>query len=177
MTQAATLDDYGVLTAPLSLRIERVLPGPIERVWAYLTQEDLRRQWMAYGQMEQREGAEFELVWRNNELTNPPGARPDGYPDEHRMKSTILEIDPPRKLRFTWMQGEVTFELRPSGDKVVLTVDHKRISDRKNLLSVSAGWHAHLDLLAARIAGKAPAQPHWDHWANLHKEYEQRIPA
>ncbi len=173
----ATLDDYGVLTAPLSLRIERVLPGPIERVWAYLTEEDLRRQWMAAGQMEQRNGASFELVWRNDELTDPPGKRPGVYPEEHRMTSEILEIDPPRKLRFTWMQGEVTFELRASGDKVILTVDHKRISDRNNLLSVSAGWHAHLDVLAAKIAGKTPATPHWDRWTQLREEYELRLPA
>ena len=30
------MNDYGVLTAPDTLRIERLLPGPIERVWQYL---------------------------------------------------------------------------------------------------------------------------------------------
>ena len=29
--------DYGVVTAPDTVKIERMLPGPIERVWAYLT--------------------------------------------------------------------------------------------------------------------------------------------
>jgi hypothetical protein len=30
-----------------SVRIERLLPGPIERVWDYLTQPDLQRTWLA----------------------------------------------------------------------------------------------------------------------------------
>src|SRR5262249_41272244 len=35
--QAMTPDAYGVLTEPATLKIQRLLPGPIERVWAYLT--------------------------------------------------------------------------------------------------------------------------------------------
>ena len=49
MTELATLDAYGVLTEPATLKIQRVLPGPIERVWAYLTESELRRQWLAAG--------------------------------------------------------------------------------------------------------------------------------
>jgi uncharacterized protein YndB with AHSA1/START domain len=44
------------------LRIQRLLPGPIERVWAYLTESDLRRQWLASGTMQLQPGASFELV-------------------------------------------------------------------------------------------------------------------
>jgi uncharacterized protein YndB with AHSA1/START domain len=47
----ATMDDYGALTEPATLHIERLLPGPIERVWAYLTEGDLRRRWLASGDM------------------------------------------------------------------------------------------------------------------------------
>jgi hypothetical protein len=28
-------DEYGAITRPGTFRIERLLPGPIERVWAY----------------------------------------------------------------------------------------------------------------------------------------------
>ncbi len=35
--------DYGVVTAPGTVRIQRLLPGPIERIWAYLTDGELRR--------------------------------------------------------------------------------------------------------------------------------------
>ena len=32
---------------PQTIRFERLLPGPIERVWEYLTQPDLQRTWLA----------------------------------------------------------------------------------------------------------------------------------
>src|SRR6186713_3199067 len=68
-------DAYGTLIEPTTLKIQRMLPGPIERVWAYLTDGDLRRKWLAAGSMEMQVGAPFEFVWRNNELSNPPGKR------------------------------------------------------------------------------------------------------
>ncbi len=176
MTQVATREDYGVLTEPGTLTIRRILPGPIERVWAYLTDGDLRRQWLAAGAMELKVGAPFELVWRNAELTDPPGKRPEGFGEEHRMESEITELDPPRKLGISWgTTGGVTFELQPKGDEVLLTVIHRRVPDRSILLNVSAGWHAHLDVLAARVAGKVP-EPFWDHWAELKVEYDRRLP-
>jgi hypothetical protein len=70
----------------------------------------------------------------------------------------------------------VTFELEPVGDMVRFTLTHRRIPDRSIMLNVSAGWHAHLDVLAARLAGEEPP-PFWDHWAALKAEYEPRLPA
>src|SRR5208337_1249398 len=135
MTETATPDGYGVLTEPATLKIQRLLPGPIERVWAYLTESDLRRRWLAAGQMEMKAGAPFELVWRNDELTNSPGRRPAGFSEEHRMQSRITELDPPRKIAFTWEgSGEVSFELEPKGEEVLLTVIHRRLPDREFLL-------------------------------------------
>ncbi|MBW8859524.1 MAG: ATPase, partial [Caulobacter sp.] len=52
MSDLATLSAYGEVIEPLTLKIQRLLPGPVDRVWAYLTQSDLRRQWLAAGQME-----------------------------------------------------------------------------------------------------------------------------
>jgi len=177
MIDRAIPDAYGSLTEAATLKIQRLLPGPIERVWAYLTQSDLRRQWLAAGRMEMKIGAPVELVWRNDELTDPPGQRPPGFSDEHRMQSRITELDPPRKLAITWGPGgEVSFELDPKGSDVLLTVTHRRAPDRATLLKVSAGWHMHLDILVARATGKEPA-PFWDGWSHLHTEYGRRMPA
>ncbi len=177
MTKPSPPDAYGVLIDPATLKIQRLLPGPIERVWAYLTESELRRQWLAAGQMEEKVGAPFELVWRNDELTNPPGQRPPGFAAEHRMQSRITELDPPRKLAFTWQgSGDVSFELEPRGDRVLLTLIHRRLPDRATLLKVGPGWHNHLDVLVARATGKEPG-PFWDNWSRLQKEYEQRLPA
>ena len=177
MTDLATPDAYGVLTEPTTLKLQRLLPGPIERIWAYLTESDLRRKWLAAGEMEMKVGAPFELVWRNDELTNPPGQRPPGFGDEHRMQSRITELDPPRKFVIALGDsGEVSFELEPQGNQVLLTLIHRRLPDRATLLKVAAGWHTHLDNLVARATGKEPA-PFWDGWSRLQKEYDRRLPA
>ena len=173
----ATLDRYGVLTEPTTLTIKRLLPGPIERVWSFLTESDLRRQWLAAGEMEMTLGAPVELVWRNDELTDPPGSKPEGFGAEHRMESRITELDPPRKLAISWGDtGGVSFTLEPKGSDVMLTLVHSRIADRSTRLNISAGWHAHLDILADRLAGQDPA-PFWDHWLTLKAEYDTRLPA
>ena len=176
MIDPATMLAFGVLTEPATLTIQRLLPGPIERIWAYLTESDLRRQWLAAAHMELKAGAPFEFVWRNNELTDPPGQRPPGFQDEHRMQSRITEVDPPRRLSFTWNNsGDVTFELEPKDNEVLLTVTHRRLPDRPTLLKVAAGWHTHLDVLAARSSGRQP-EPFWDTWTRLQQQYGQRLP-
>jgi uncharacterized protein YndB with AHSA1/START domain len=177
MNSTTRPDAYGELIEPTTLRIQRLLPGPIERIWAYLTDSELRRKWMAAGDMEMKAGAPFELVWRNDELTDPPGERPAGFGGEHRMQSRITEFDPPRKLSITWNStGDVTFELEPKGKGVLLTVIHRRFPDRAMLLKHLAGWHMHLDVLVARASGEEPA-PFWDGWSGFMKEYDARLPA
>ncbi len=177
MNTLATLSDYGELFGPSTLKIQRRLPGPIERAWAYVTESDLRRQWLAAGQMELRVGAPFEFIWRNDELTDPPGTRPEGFAEEHRMQSRITELEPPHKIGFTWgTDGEVTIELKPAGDQVLLILTHNRLpSDRAIKLKIGAGWHMHLDILLARARGKEP-EPFWDGWVRLRDEYERRMP-
>ena len=44
--------------------------------------------------------------------------------------------------------------LEPRGDKVLMTVIHSRLPNRGNVVGVSAGWHAHLDVLS-----DAPERP------------------
>lgn len=177
MNSSALPNAYGTLTEPATLTIQRLLPGPIERVWSYLTDEDLRRQWLAAGRMAPQVGSSVELVWRNDELTQPPGERPANFPSEHRMSSRVTNFNPPRKLGITWGEhGAVTFELEPRPDGVLLTVVHRRLPDRSTTLMVGAGWHMHLDLLLARLADQTP-EPFWDGWSRLRAEYDQRVPS
>lgn len=176
MTDLATLDTYGTLTEPATLKIQRLLPGPIERVWSYLTESDMRRKWLASGEMEMKVGSSFEFIWRNDELTTPTGTKPEGFGEEHRLTCQITDLDPPRKIAFTWgSTGGVSFELQNAGGKVLLTVTHHRVPERAMLLMVSAGWHMHLDVLAARLAGTEP-EPFWDGWLRLKADYDKRLP-
>jgi uncharacterized protein YndB with AHSA1/START domain len=176
MTQTAAIATYGEVIEPNVLRIKRLLPGSIERVWAYLTESDLRRQWLAAGDMELRQGAPIELVWRNDELENA-GQRPEGFDAEHRLQSEVTEVDPPHRLSYTFGNaGEVTFELERAGEEVLLTLTHRRLPGREMMTKIAAGWHAHLDVLEAKIAGRSP-KAFWSNWASLKADYEQRIPA
>lgn len=177
MTELLEIQAYGRVAEPATLVIERILPGPPSRIWSYLMDADKRRLWLADGVMEAKAGTPFELVWRNDELTDPPGMRPEGFSEEMRMKSRVLEVHKEKRLVFTWGEtGEVSFDLRPEGDEVLMTVTHRRISDRANLLMVGAGWHMHLDILAAKLRGER-AEPFWDGWLRLKAEYDKRIPA
>lgn len=93
------------------------------------------------------------------------------------MQSRILELDPPRKLSIDFAgSGDVTFELEPKGDQVLLTLIHRRLPDRPTMLKVGAGWHMHLDILVARVMGKKP-ESFWDGWSRLKQDYDRRLPA
>lgn len=175
MTEMLSDADYGVLTEPATLTLTRLLPGPIERIWSYLTDGDLRRQWLAAGTMEPLVGAPVELVWHNDDLTDPPGQRPEGAPAEIRMACEVLAIDAPRMLAISWgSTGGVTFTLAEQGQDVLLTLVHRRIEDPVSRLNISAGWHAHFDVLEARLRGTT-AKPHWDNWAQLRADYTKRF--
>ncbi len=176
MNDMNMLEKYARVTAPSEITIQRKLPGPIERIWDYLTDSDLRRQWLASGIMPAEPGGAFELVWRNDELTEGAESRPEGFPEEQRMTSELVAFEAPHHLAFTWPpRGEVSIELKTLGSDVLLTLVHKRISDRKNMTMVGAGWHMHLDILAAKASDHKP-QSFWKGWLRLRDEYERLIP-
>jgi uncharacterized protein YndB with AHSA1/START domain len=176
MNHLATPSAYGTLTEPTTLTIQRHLPGPIERAWAYLVESDLRRQWLAAGDMPTTPGESFTLTWRNDELTNPPGTRPEGMSAEHSATCELATYDPPNTLAFQFgPHGLVTITLEAAGTRILLTLTHARLLNRNTTLNVSAGWHMHLDLLVARTAETEP-QPFWDGWARLKTEYTNRLP-
>lgn len=166
---------HGVLAPDKSLRIQRLLPGPIERVWAYLTDSDLRRQWLASGMMTLNPGASFELVWRNDELSGSAAERPDGFSAESRATCRLVEVEAPRRMRYLWPEvGEVSIELEQVGADVLLTLTHRQLAGDRLILNVSAGWHAHLALLVARLADM-PAPSLWATWKQLRAEYEELL--
>jgi uncharacterized protein YndB with AHSA1/START domain len=175
-------DSYAAVIAPNTVRIERTLPGPIERVWAYLTESEKRRQWLAAGDMELKEGGSVEHVFRNSELTGHDGSPPPKYAahaGESRMRGRITACEPPRLLAYEWSEGEsashVRFELTPQGDAVHLLLVHSRLPDREEMLSVAGGWHTHLGILVDRLEGREP-EGFWPTHTRLEAEYEKLIP-
>ncbi|MET0754711.1 MAG: SRPBCC family protein [Pseudoxanthomonas sp.] len=175
---------YATVVAPHTVRIERTLPGPIERVWAFLTESDKRRQWLAAGDMELKEGGSVEHVFRNSELTGHDGSPPPKYAahaGESRMRGRITACKLHTLLAYDWGEGEgatpshVRFELTPRGDEVQLVVVHSRLPDREQMLSVAGGWHTHLGILVDRLEGREPPG-FWETHSRLEAEYETLIP-
>jgi hypothetical protein len=73
------MSEFGVVTEARTLRIRRTLPGPIERVWAYLRESEKRGRWLASGPMELRVGGRVELTYRNSDLSAHAEPAPDKY--------------------------------------------------------------------------------------------------
>ena len=66
------MDKYGKVLSPDTIRFERLLPGPIERVWAYLTEPEKRAQWLAGGAMEGHVGGAVRLLLQHDGLDCAP---------------------------------------------------------------------------------------------------------
>jgi uncharacterized protein YndB with AHSA1/START domain len=172
---------HGTLTAPDTLRIERLLPTGLAEAWAWITEPERRRRWLAGGSVELRVGGRVEHVFRNNALTegdDPAPARYAAIADECRFDGVVTAVEPQRLLAHTWPEGdgstsEVTFELAPAGDRTRLTITHRRFPVAARL-SVAGGWHAHLAVLLARIDGHAP-DGFWRQHTRLEREYAARF--
>ena len=176
------MSDYGIVTEAGTVRFERLLPAPIERVWDYLTQSELRRKWFAAGDMDLRAGGDMTLVFRNSELAPADEEMPERYREFEGMetKGEILRAEPPRLLVFNWFEDdapptEVSWELEPRGEETLFVLTHRRLPSRAMLVDVSGGWHLHLDVLADVLAGRG-RQPFWTKNARYAEEYGTRTP-
>lgn len=174
-----TNDDYGHSTAPGEVRIMRTLPGPIERVWQYLTDPEKRARWFAGGPMELRAGGKVELIVQHKNFA-PDETPPPGTADYHctgkTMPGTVLRCEPPRLLSYTFSDNsDVTFELTPQGTHVLLILTHRsRGEDLPHLTGFASGWHAHLSILIAALEGGA-TPPFWSAHTRLKGEYEKLL--
>src|SRR5437762_3029640 len=54
------------LIEPGTVKMERLLPGPVERVWAYITDSKKRSLWLAAGEFDLRVGGEIRLQFDNS---------------------------------------------------------------------------------------------------------------
>lgn len=180
------MSDYGVVLDASTVRFERVLPGPIERVWEFLTDPVQRAKWFAGGPVEPRAGGKLELRFKHRNLMVNDEPVPEKYRDVtdkgFTFPSEVTRWEPPRVFGFTFSEpkegippSEVTIELTPEGKSVRLVLTHRRLSSRAEMTDVSGGWHVHLDILAARLENRTPP-PIWTTVAMLEAAYEERIP-
>jgi uncharacterized protein YndB with AHSA1/START domain len=133
--------------APM-VRFERMLPGPIERVWEFLTTTERLPAWFGNGTIEPRQGGAVTLM--------------DGH-----IRGVVTQWEPPHRLSYTWnvfSPGEnespypesyLTIELEARGGEVHLTLTHLPVLERFEKQN-AMGWHTFLDVLAAALTGDGP---------------------
>jgi uncharacterized protein YndB with AHSA1/START domain len=177
-------DAPGKFTAAGEIRFQRMLPGPIERVWEYLTVPEKRATWLARGSCDARPGGDITLEFHNSKLSAPGDPIPEKYQadcqDGARCTGRVLRCEPPRLLSHTWGEAdgsasEVTYELTPQGREVLLVLIHRKLGDQRAVLtSVAGGWHTHLAILVANLEGRPPPS-FWSTHTTLEAAYEKRL--
>jgi uncharacterized protein YndB with AHSA1/START domain len=141
-----------------AIRLERLLDAPVETVWRYLTEAELRRQWFMGG-TDARAGSEFELLNDHDNLSDQPASYPDGYAEfkGRTWNEKVLRFEPPKLLETTFQggkNGNVTFELFPEGAKTRLVLTHSGIESPVGSQDFGSGWNSHLAVLQKRLAGE-----------------------
>jgi uncharacterized protein YndB with AHSA1/START domain len=128
------------------IRLERQLSDPPAVVWKALTEPDLLASWFPC-QVLVEDG-----TWRVGATLTFP------FPPEvieMTLTGTVLELDAPHRLSYTWGPETLRFELHDAdgGTKLVLTDELDPPGAARN----AAGWDDCLD----RLAGRAPVEGSW----------------
>ena len=158
------MSDFGQYPAARTVRFDRLLPGPIERVWDHLTRPELLAGWLAGGVLEGRPGGQVALTFGN----------------EHGLSGEVVTWEPPRRLAYIWREADaeslVNFDLTPeAAGQVRLVLTHMRLPAGE-AASFGAGWHSHLDILARALAEGEPIdfEAHMAVYHRLRPDYDVR---
>jgi uncharacterized protein YndB with AHSA1/START domain len=172
-------EHYGKFTGRGEVRIVRLLPGPIERVWEYLTDPEKRARWFCGGALEQKAGgkAEFNMVHKKIAPDEKPPAKYAHVQDPGvTFEGRVLQCEPPRLLVYTFGSEDsvVTFDLTTQGKQVQLVLTHRTrgAEEEAELTNYASGWHTHLAILLALLED-TPRPKFWATHAKLVAEYEK----
>jgi uncharacterized protein YndB with AHSA1/START domain len=165
------------------VRFVRRLPHPVARVWRALTDPAELRKWWGDADLDLTDGGRFTLRWRNT----------DDHGNAATLEGAISKLDPPRLLEIaaTWgsttttnapaTQTTITWELDPDGDHTLLhftsTIPGSPAQDGTTDpgTTTAAGWHLHLDALAAVLAGDQVDIAHPEPlFEPIHQAYTQK---
>jgi uncharacterized protein YndB with AHSA1/START domain len=149
----------------MEARLTRVIDDSLDRVWAALTESEELVKWLAPGEIELREGGTAKLNFTDSGIV---------------IDSKVTDIDPLCVLEYSWSgPGEplrpVRWELRPKGDEVLLNLT-LRMPVGEDPGRACAGWDAHLEMLAAALAG-VPIRFPFEHFKAARDAYRAELAA
>jgi uncharacterized protein YndB with AHSA1/START domain len=152
------MEEFGTIGAA-EVVFERRFDAPPERIWRALTDPSELAGWLAPAEIDVRVGGSLLLRF-----------------DDVEERGTITEVREPELLAYTWNEGKtdsvVRFELEQDDGGTRLTLRHT-FDGEVDLPGFGGGWHHHLELLSARVAGRPIG---WDsiRYRELKSEYERR---
>jgi uncharacterized protein YndB with AHSA1/START domain len=160
--------------APDTIRLERTLDAPMEKVWRYLTEAELRGQWFMGG-TDATPGGEFDLKVDHDRLSSEEVPYPESYAEFKGSVWTekVFRFEPPRLLETTFQSGKngrVTYELFAEGEKTRLVLTHSGIESGTGAQDFGSGWNSHMTVLQERLAGRSVR----DFWA-LHAQSREAV--
>jgi len=170
---------YGQFNGPAEVRLVRTLPGPIERIWEYLTDPVKRARWFCGGVLEQKAGGKVVFAMHHKNLApneTPPAKYVQVQDPGVSFEGRVLKCEPPRLLVYTFGSddSEVTFELTAQGKSVQLVLTHRTrgAEEQAEICNYAGGWHSHLALLLS-VLEDTPRPGFWSRHAKLEAEYKQ----
>jgi len=146
-----------------SVHLERQLAASPDQVWAMWTDPERLGRWLAPVESgAPGPGATFVLRMEVDETAT----------------CTVQRWEPPRLLELTWdYTGErpsrFRLELRAEQGGTRLLLDHDRL-DAADPVDYGAGWHTHLEALAARLAD-APTPAFGELFRTLRAAYAAQL--
>ncbi len=136
------------------IRKEMVYPFPPKRVWTALTDRHALAEWLMPNDFEPVAGHRFRFQY------DPNGLCPDGL-----VECEVLEIDPPRRMVWSWVHASldpsrprppasrVTWTLAPEGAGTRLRLEHTDLESERWLIATMMrfGWGYMLKRLIPKV--------------------------
>ena len=165
-------EELGTILNAHSVQIRQLMPGSATAVFERLTSAQAIGEWLfAEVSFACEEGGQVVLKF----------STPDPENDQlYCTRGLVSECVAPRVIAYSWVEpsqnvySHVTFQLEPDGaDQTWLQVTHTHLP-AEFMAKVAAGWHTHLEVLAALLKGEKPPE-FMPRYEELFKKYSVAI--
>ena len=140
----------------------RTFRTSIDDLWSALVEPDRVRAWFAPAKIDPRVGGRIEL---------------EAHDGSRMMEGMIRVFEPPRIFEYDWVSDYETpvvrYELEEAGAGTRLTLSERLLTDETTERR-GAGWHHHLERLAAHLAGE-PSPASEARWRALRAVYAKQL--
>jgi uncharacterized protein YndB with AHSA1/START domain len=126
----------------VTARFDLTLDEPAYEIWSFLTQPDRLPQWLAPGRIELEVGGAARLDFEDSGIV---------------IDSRVTRCSAPRSLAYSWSSpGQplrpVRWSLEADAGRTHVTLELE-LPAGEDVARSAAGWAAHLEMLAAAVAG------------------------